>query len=104
MTLDFSIKGECHVLQGAHIEDIVSAFPEKLDGAKVLTPASNDLFKRGAGKLLSVEDREVFHSILEKCLYVSNMSTSDIVISVGVACFLNMDLSAMVIVGSTACP
>ena len=86
MTLDFSVKGECHVLQGAHIEDIMSAFPEKLDGAKVLTPASNALFKRGTGKFLSVEEREVFHSIVVKCLYVSNRSRTDISPTVSILC------------------
>ena len=65
----------------------MSAFPEKLDGAKVLTPASNDLYKkRGAGKLMSVEEGEMFHNIVEKFLYVSNRARPDISPTVNILC------------------
>ena len=86
MTLDFSTKGERHVLQDMHIKDILKMFPEKLGAMVARTPASDDLFKRGPGKLLSAEDREVFHSIVAKCLYVSNRSRPDISPTVSILC------------------
>ena len=41
---------------------------------KSATPASNELFKRGPGKLLDTVKKEIFHSILAKFLFVSDRS------------------------------
>ena len=54
MKLDFSIPGECHIIQDDHIEDLVLEWPEKInENDGVLTPASNTLFETGGGRLLS---------------------------------------------------
>ena len=71
MTLDYSKKGKCHILQEHHVKDIVSAWPEDLKQVKhVLTPASNDLLKGGTGRLLSREIGKYFTALLlNVCLY-----------------------------------
>ena len=57
MTLDYSNKGECHLLQDHHINDIISSWPEDLNKVKkLITPASNDLLKGGTGRLVCRED------------------------------------------------
>ena len=77
--MDYSNKGECHILQEHHVNDIVSAWPEDLTKVKhVLTPASNDLLKVGTGRLLCCEDREVFHSVIAKCLFISSCARPNI--------------------------
>ena len=79
MTLDYSKKGECHLLQDHHINDVVSSWPEDLSKIKhVLTPASNDLLKGGTGKLLCRKEGKTFHSVTAKCLFVSWRSRPDI--------------------------
>ena len=57
MTLDFSVPGEVHVKQDEHVRDIINSWPEDLSGKTALTPASNDLYKRGHGRLLSIEKK-----------------------------------------------
>ena len=60
-------------LQEHHIKDIVESWLEVLkDSNKAVTPASNDLFKRGPGKLLVTVKREIFHSIVAKFFFVSD--------------------------------
>ena len=60
-------------------ENIVSAWSEDLNQVKrVLTPASNDRLKGGTARLLSREDREVFHSIVAKCLFISTRARPNI--------------------------
>ena len=58
------------------MNDIISACPEDLK--QVLTPASNDLLKGGTSRLLCREEREVFHSVTAKCLFVSSRSRPNI--------------------------
>ena len=79
MTLDLWTKGECHILQEYHIKNIVELWPEVLkDSDKAATPASNDLFKRGPSKLLGTGKKEILHSIVANCLFVSDWSRLDI--------------------------
>ena len=55
MTLDFGVEiGTCHVTQILHIQDMLDTWPEQLKENSP-TPAGQDLFKRGAGRLLSDE-------------------------------------------------
>ena len=79
MTLDYLKKGECHILQEHHVKDSFSAWPKDLKQVNhVLTPASNEIFKGGNGRLLSCEDREVFHSVVTKCLFISSRARPNI--------------------------
>ena len=52
MMFDFSKTREVHVKQNNDVKDVVSSWPESLKGKTSLIPASNDLFKRGHGRLL----------------------------------------------------
>ena len=84
MTLDFEReKGAIHILQDEYIEDIVRSLGEKLRGNSP-SPASSDLFKRGAGGLLDQEKRELFHTIIAKALFVTKRSRPDIGLAVSV--------------------
>ena len=61
MTLDFSKKGECHVLQEELIEDIVETWPEEITKTKrEITPSTSSLFEKGEGGLLSDERKIKF--------------------------------------------
>ena len=84
MTLDFTKPGEVHVRQKEHVEDIISTWPENLSDKKSLTPASNDLFKKGHGRLLNDQERETFHSVVAKCIYIGNRSRPDILPTISV--------------------
>ena len=84
MLLDFeSEPGAVHVRQDEYIEDIVSTMPENLKGNSP-TPASNDLFRKGAGELLSEDKKELFHTIVAKGLFVAKRSRPDIGLPVSV--------------------
>ena len=56
---------------------MLKTFSEELTG-KVLTPAANDLFFAGAGGLLRDSQREIFHSIVAKGIFVAKRSGPDI--------------------------
>ena len=60
MTLNFTKRGEVHVLQNDHIEDIIADWPEDLSKGSAVTPASNNLFKKGDGKPLENAKRRYF--------------------------------------------
>ena len=80
MTLDFSVKGECHVRQERHVSDIISNWPRILEQSnkKALTPAPKTLFEKGEGLLLNSEKKEMFHSTVAKGLFVGCRSRPDI--------------------------
>ena len=50
----------------------------------MLTPASNDLYKRSHGRLLSKEEKETFHIIVAKEIFVSHCSRPDILPTISV--------------------
>ena len=82
MTLDFgSHPGSVHVKQESHIEDMLESFNEKLKG-KALTPARNDLFMAGAGRLLCEHKKELLHSIVAKRIFVGKRSCPDVMATV----------------------
>ena len=80
MTLDFSVRGECHVQQDKHISEIISSWPKILKQSDkiALTPASKTLFEKGEGLLLSIDKKEIFHSTVAKGLFVGCRSRPDI--------------------------
>ena len=78
ITLDFGIEvGACHVIQESHIKDMLEVWPDKLKGNSP-TPAGQDLFKRGAGGLLSDAKMELFHTVVAKGIFVTKRSCPDI--------------------------
>ena len=84
MTLDFSIKGECHVKQPDHIKDMISEWPGVDFKKTVLSPVSKTLFKRGEGELLSVDQKELFHQTVAKGLFIACRSRPDITTTISV--------------------
>ena len=85
MTLDFSKCGECGVNQVECVDEILSSWLERIaKEAKALTPASNSLFDKRGGRLLSKSEREAFHSTIAKCLFVANCSRPDILPTISV--------------------
>ena len=84
MVLDFGKKpGTCHVMQEGHVLDLIEIFDEKLKGNSP-SPASADLFKKGAGGLLNDHQRELFHTCVAKALFIANRASPDIVLAVSV--------------------
>ena len=67
-----------------YVSDMISSFPEDIGEKTALTPASNHLYKKGEGLLLCDGEKEVFHSIVAKGLYVSTRSRPDIIPTVSV--------------------
>lgn len=58
-----------------HTKDVVDFRLEIMkDCDKAVTPASNDFFRRGAGKLLGNQKMEIFHSIVTKSVFISDRS------------------------------
>ena len=85
MVLDFGVPGVCHVIHEEHVEDIVSSWPEKLkQNDMVLTPALLNLFKKGGVRLLSVDQNEIFHSVIVKALFIWHQSRPDVMPAVGI--------------------
>ena len=86
MTLDFSKKGEVHVTQNDHIDEMIEEWPEDLGKGSAVTPATNSLFEKGDGKPVDDAKKEVFHRIIVKGLFVANRSRPDITPTVSVLC------------------
>ena len=79
MVLDFSMAGECHVIQNDHVSDMIKGWPEDIVEKDVaITPASNNLFEVGDSGLLSDNKREIFHKTVAKGIFVAGRSRPDI--------------------------
>ena len=85
MVLDFSEKGECHVIQDEHVSNMIDGWPEDIDEKDVsITPASNSLFEVGDSGLLSDSKREMFHKTVAKGIFVAGRSRPDITPTISV--------------------
>ena len=80
MQLDFkSDPGKVRVSQFAHVKDMLDSWPKKLEKSDIAkTPAPANLFGRDGGELLSNDDRELFHSLVMKGLFIAKRSRPDI--------------------------
>ena len=84
MTLDFGrTPGAVHVSQDEHVSEMIEAFPESLRGNSP-SPAGVDLFDQGAGGLLCKDQKETFHTIVAKGLFITKRSRPDIGLVVSV--------------------
>ena len=84
MTLDFGReKGAVHVLQEEYIDDLVECLNEKLTGNSP-SPATSNLLKKGAGGLLTLEKKELFHTIIAKTLFITKRSRPDVGLAVSI--------------------
>ena len=71
MELDFSDEGVCHVKQFGHVNAMIADSGKNIGNKTAATSASNHLFDKGEGRLLSEVERESFHSTVAKGLYIS---------------------------------
>ena len=53
---------------------MIESYSENIGEKTGLTPASNNLYDKGEGLLLSDGERENFHSTVAKALYVATRS------------------------------
>ena len=74
MELDFSDEGVCHVKQFNHVGEMITNYEVDIGDKTAATPASNQLFDKGEGRLLSDTERESFHSTVAKGLHISTRS------------------------------
>ena len=76
MKLDFAEEaGKVHVSQDGHIKDIIETWPEKLKPTDIVkTLAPTNLFDRGGGGLLGKTEKELFHTLIMKSLFVAKCS------------------------------
>ena len=86
MELDFSEEGVCHVKQFEHVSEMIKSFDVDIGPKTALTPASNHLFDKGEGLLLSKVERESFHSTVAKGLYISTRLRPDIIPTILLLC------------------
>lgn len=84
MRLDFGrTPGAVHIIQEEHVKDMLESFQGELSG-KALTPAANDLFLIGAGRLLGEKRKEMFHTVVAKGIFIGKQSRPDIMPTVSV--------------------
>jgi len=80
MILDYSVEGQVIIDMCDYVKKMVAEFPqEALQGPKVLTPASTNLFsvdKRSPK--LSQEEVELFHSFILKSLFLCKRGRPDV--------------------------
>ena len=69
--------------QEDYVQDIVRTLNENVKGNSP-SPASSDLLKRGAGGLLNEHQKEKFHTIIAKALFVTKRLRPDIGLVVSV--------------------
>ena len=86
MELDFSNQGMCHVKQFGHVKDMITNYEVDIGNKTAATPASNHLFDKGEGRLLSDAERESFHSAVAKGLYISTRSRPNIIPTISLLC------------------
>ena len=78
-----STPGGVRVIKQEQVLALIKKIPENMEG-KVLTPASNDLFQRGDGKLLSNQPKELFCTCVAKGISILKDSRPDTVLLFGV--------------------
>ena len=88
MTLYFGrTEGDMHVIQEEHVDDLVSTFQnyEKSEmKGNSPTPASSDLFCKGAGGFLCDEKRECLCTCVAKGIFIGKRSWPDIALKIPV--------------------
>ena len=85
MTIDYSRKGKVKIRMDDYIERMLEEFPIKFGSDDVQeTPAGNTLLDVGKGRLLDDERKEVFHSFVAKCLFLSKRARLDTLLTVSV--------------------
>ena len=85
MELDFSEPWKYKVKQFGHVDKVLEEWPKRLDPKQtLLTPASNTFFAKGDGLLLNAGQRELFHCLVMKGLFIAGRSRPDIAPTIAV--------------------
>jgi hypothetical protein len=84
MELDYSEVNKVKIGMIKYVKNMLEDFPEKL---KDKTPAGDDLFKKGQGKMLETERAEGYHTmVVAKGLFLCKRSRPDIQPTIAVLC------------------
>eukprot|EP00980_Cylindrotheca_fusiformis_P015510 scaffold4410_cov78-Cylindrotheca_fusiformis.AAC.1 len=87
MTYDFTEPGKVKIRMDDYIEKMLKEFPVQLKSTDIhSTPAGNNLFEKGSGKLLDKQRQEAFHKSTAQGLFVSKRARPDIHPTVSTLC------------------
>ena len=88
MILDYSVDGEVQIDMTDYVKKMVSEFPQDaLQGPKVSTPASQNLFKVDKrSPRLDKESAELFHSFVLKGLFLAKRGRPDVLLPIAYLC------------------
>jgi hypothetical protein len=79
MSWDFQVPGEVKISMEAFIQDLLQPFAIN---KAVITPATDRLFDIREAPLLPAKEKELFHSVVAKLLYLSKRVRPDLLLSV----------------------
>jgi hypothetical protein len=86
MNIDFSVKGEVRITMYDYVEKLIRQLPSDMIGTKKTT-AAEYLFRTDAsGVLLSAADKETFHNLTAKTLWLSQRGRPDLQLATGFLC------------------
>ena len=87
MTFDFSEDKKVKISMKKYTEQMVKDFSVELDIHDTMkTPAGNNLFEKGSGKILDRDRKEEFHNMTARGLFMSKRSRPDIQQTISVLC------------------
>jgi hypothetical protein len=78
MTFDYSFAGRVKITQEKFVADLLEEIPEATGVA--VTPALANLFTVADSTLLNASDKEVFHSVVAKVLYLAKRTRPDLLL------------------------
>jgi hypothetical protein len=86
MNIDFSIKGEVRITMYDYVEKLIRQLPSDMIGTKKTT-AAEYLFRTDTnGVLLNAKDKETFHNLTAKTLWLSQRGRPDLQLATGFLC------------------
>jgi hypothetical protein len=86
MNIDFSIKGEVRITMYDYVEKLIRQLPSDMIGRQKTT-AAEYLFRTGTnGVLLNAKDKETFHNLTAKTLWLSQRGRPDLQLATGFLC------------------
>ena len=87
MKFSYEKDGTVNIDMMDYVTEILEEFPEKLKSTDTaITPASETLWSKGQFKALDGKRKDIFHSMVAKCLFVAKRARADIHPTVAVFC------------------
>lgn len=84
ITIDFGLKRGCALSQCGFVTKMWKSTPERFRGSHRKTSASEFLFKTNKdAEKLETKEKDECHHVREQCLWISQMSLSDLQLSTG---------------------